>query len=201
MFASSPAETTCCTYITVHRLEFLGWRRFGAERRGRLGTACWKEIRQGTSNSPTQASQNGCRRNPVHCSHIGSYGPKQSTALGHKNLAPLADQNTYASMEGPSLSSIFSVKAESWLLAASLGCLAAGCWPPFAVMFVRKQKQQEQKTKKQKTNSQKTKKQRSPPSVYVIESFDFVDQAGGESRYVSGPGTCGHLSKITQEVL
>ena len=49
-------------------------------------------VRQWFPRSSQQGPTNQ-KHTHAHCSHISSYGPKQSAALGHKNLAPLADQN------------------------------------------------------------------------------------------------------------
>ena len=44
-------------------------------------------FRTGSQQVPTEQ-----KHTHAHCNHISSYGPTQSTALGQKNLAPLADQ-------------------------------------------------------------------------------------------------------------
>ena len=65
------------------------------------------------------------------------------------------------------------------------------------------QKQNELKTKKTKKQAKRKnqKKQKTAiAAIGIIESFDFIDQTGGGIP-LSGPGTCGHLSKITQEFL
>ena len=50
--------------------------------------------RSSSSSSRTSRSRSSSSRSSSSSisSHISSYGPKQSRALGHKNLAPQADQ-------------------------------------------------------------------------------------------------------------